>query len=311
MTIFFVNTGRRARFSVPFPAYRRNADYDNKNGTARIPPVSGGGNRANDGAADARQNGNGAQGGAVVWRRGRPDTVPAHPRQLSSLPPRLLAALARFLWSVMIRLARRCQPVSILLFVVVAAFMGGFVAFGEKVTNMEPPVIDKPADAIVVLTGGQSRIQVALDLLKQKRGQRLLISGVHPTTNERTLQHATHADSSLFDCCVDLDRTALNTAGNAEESERWIRSNGYHRVIIVTNNYHIPRSILEMSSRMKDVEFIPYPVVASLRGDHSWVTQSDALRVLFFEYVKYLGAVVRIRTANLFGIDITAAAKGL
>ncbi len=252
MTIFFVNTGRRARFSVPFPAYRRNADYDNKNGTARIPPVSGGGNRANDGAADARQNGNGAQGGAVVWRRGRPDTVPAHPRQLSSLPPRLLAALARFLWSVMIRLARRCQPVSILLFVVVAAFMGGFVAFGEKVTNMEPPVIDKPADAIVVLTGGQSRIQVALDLLKQKRGQRLLISGVHPTTNERTLQHATHADSSLFDCCVDLGRQAVDTRSNAEETAGWVRQHHYRSVRLVTSDWHMARARMELHAALDD-----------------------------------------------------------
>ncbi|MEN3398016.1 YdcF family protein, partial [Brucella melitensis] len=115
------------------------------------------------------------------------------------------------------------------------------------------------------------------------------------------LQRATHADKSLFACCIDLDRTALNTVRNAAESERWIRANDYHRVIVVTNNYHIPRSILEMSSRMKDVEFIPYPAVNGEKREQSWVAEGDTLRVLFTEYVKYLGAVVRLGSASFYG----------
>lgn len=201
----------------------------------------------------------------------------------------------------MMRMFRRFQPVSIVLFAILLAFLVGFVVFGEKVTSMQPPVIDEPADAIIVLTGGQSRIQAAVNLLKDKRGKRLLISGVHPATNEKALQRATHADQSLFDCCVDLDRSALNTIGNATESERWIRTNNYRRVILVTNNYHIPRSTLEMSYRMKDVEFIPYPVVNGERHEHSWIAEGDTLRVLFIEYVKYLGAAVRVGASGLFG----------
>ncbi len=186
-------------------------------------------------------------------------------------------------------------------FLAVIAFLGGFLVFSEKVTGMQPPVLSEPAEAIVVLTGGQSRVKAGINLLKEKRGKRLLISGVHPSTNEEALQRATHADKSLFACCIDLDRTALNTVGNAAESERWIRANDYHRVIVVTNNYHIPRSILEMSSRMKDVEFIPYPVVNGEKREQSWVAEGDTLRVLFTEYVKYLGAVVRLGSASFYG----------
>jgi len=115
------------------------------------------------------------------------------------------------------------------------------------------------------------------------------------------LQRATHTDASLFNCCVDLDRSALNTVGNATESERWIRANKYRRVIVVTNNYHIPRSILEMSSRMQDVEFVPYPVVNGEKRAHSWVAESDTLRVLFIEYIKYIGAAIRVGGAKIFG----------
>ncbi|MCE3519379.1 hypothetical protein LXJ58_32015, partial [Escherichia coli] len=75
-----------------------------------------------------------------------------------------------------------------------------------------------PADGIVVLTGGYSRIEGALDLLKNKRGKRLFISGVHPSTKRGELQRVTRGDATLFECCVDIDRSALDTIGNASES---------------------------------------------------------------------------------------------
>ncbi|WP_139974834.1 YdcF family protein [Ochrobactrum sp. CGA5] len=281
----------KTSFSPVSPTSRRNAGYDGRRDVTRIPQAPSEGHRSSDDAVAQRQTANGLSTGVVVWRRNR-RSISLHSFTIAS---------GNFLWSVMMRMFRRLQPVSIILFIVLLAFLVGFVAFGEKVTSMQPPALDQPADAIIVLTGGQSRIQAAVNLLKDKRGKRLLISGVHPATNEKTLQRATHADQSLFDCCVDLDRSALNTVGNATESERWIRTNNYRRVILVTNNYHIPRSTLEMSYRMKDVEFIPYPVVNGERREHSWVAESDTLRVLFIEYVKYLGAVVRVGATELFG----------
>ena len=289
----FSETGAfRTRFLTASPTSRRIAGHDGKGDRAQSPQAHPGGHRSNGDAVAQLRTANGLSAGDVVWRRSR-----------SGFPLHLFALASRnLMWSVMMRMFRRFQPVSIILFVILLAFLVGFVVFGEKVTSMRPAAINEPADAIIVLTGGQSRIQTAIDLLKNKRGKRLLISGVHPATSEKMLQRATHADQKLFDCCIDLDRSALNTVGNATESERWIRANNYRRVILVTNNYHIPRSALEMSYRMKDVEFIPYPVVSGERREHSWVAEGDTLRVLFTEYVKYLGAAVRVGTAELFGI---------
>ena len=216
----------------------------------------------------------------------------------------IVLASAKILWSVLHIMFRRLQPVSIALFLVMAAFVAGFVMFSEHVTTMQPPTIDKPADGIVVLTGGHARIRTALDLLREKKGQRLLISGVHAATNKQDLKRINQDDQHLFDCCIDLDRSALNTLGNATESERWIRAHGYRSVIVVTNGYHIPRSILEMSNRMKDVEFIPYPVVNGDKRPQGWIGYGDELRILLVEYVKYLGAYARAGLSNLLGIDV-------
>ena len=59
-----------------------------------------------------------------------------------------------------------------------ALFAGGFVWFAVHVSRLATPENPAEADAIIVLTGGQARLNAAIDLLKSGKGQRLLISGV-------------------------------------------------------------------------------------------------------------------------------------
>ena len=72
----------------------------------------------------------------------------------------------------------------------VAVLVAGFLIFADSVTNMRPPETVK-ADAIVVLTGGYQRIEQAIDLLKRGYGERLLISGVNPSTTAGQIRKAT------------------------------------------------------------------------------------------------------------------------
>jgi uncharacterized SAM-binding protein YcdF (DUF218 family) len=175
----------------------------------------------------------------------------------------------------------------------IVLFAGGFGWFANTVSHMTTPVDPAKADAIIVLTGGQSRLDAAMELLASGKGERLLISGVHPSASRRQLQMATGASKTLFSCCVDLDRTALDTIGNAEESAKWVESHAYGTVILVTNNYHMPRSLLEMGRLLHNARLEPYPVVNSNLEDGSWLTKPEALRVLFTEYNKYLLALAR------------------
>ncbi|MDP3899265.1 MAG: YdcF family protein, partial [Mesorhizobium sp.] len=126
------------------------------------------------------------------------------------------------------------------------AFTVGFAFFANHVGSLSTPSDPVSADAIIVLTGGQSRIDAAVDLLKNGKGKRLLISGVNPMAGRDDLRAATGGDWSLFNCCVDIDHAALDTIGNAAESAKWVRQHAYDSVILVTNNYHMPRTMLEM-----------------------------------------------------------------
>ena len=176
-------------------------------------------------------------------------------------------------------------------------FAGGFALFANHVSGLTTPQNPAAADAIIVLTGGQARIDAALDLLKSGKGERLLISGVNPSSGREVLRAATGADKKLFKCCVDIDHAALDTVGNAEESAKWVEQHAYSSVILVTNNYHMPRSLLEMHRLFATARLDPYPVVNSRLGRGGWMVKPDALRVLFTEYLKYLAAVARVVVA--------------
>jgi uncharacterized SAM-binding protein YcdF (DUF218 family) len=172
-------------------------------------------------------------------------------------------------------------------------FAAGFGLFASHISGMATPEDLPRADAIIVLTGGQARIDAGLNLLKSGKGERLLISGVNPVADRDELRAATGADKILFSCCVDIDHAALDTIGNAEESAKWVRSHQYGSVILVTNNYHMPRSLLEMGRYIGSAELQPYPVVNTRLDNGKWMTKPDALRVLFTEYNKYLLALAR------------------
>jgi uncharacterized SAM-binding protein YcdF (DUF218 family) len=185
------------------------------------------------------------------------------------------------------------------------AFVGagvGFVAFLSQLRGAEIKP-DRNADGIVVLTGGSSRVSDAMALLAGGYGRRLLISGVHPTNAASDISRSLPDNQSLLGCCVDLDRSAVNTRSNAAETQRWARDRGFRSLIVVTSNYHMPRAIVELSHAMPDVTLIPFAVVGDKWRDEPWWTSGATLRLLLSEYVKYVAAEVRVRLEDI-GIDV-------
>lgn len=170
------------------------------------------------------------------------------------------------------------------------ALAGGFLWFAAAVTRPAPAITDK-ADAIVVLTGGPDRIEDGIGLLAAGRAGRLLITGVNPDTTDEELARRHPGSGALLRCCVDLDRRARNTLGNAIETQTWVRGRGYRRVIVVTSSWHMPRTMLELGRALPDVVLMPHPVMpARLTGEHWW-REEDMLRRLLGEYVKYVAAL--------------------
>lgn len=165
-------------------------------------------------------------------------------------------------------------------------WVAGLFAFIAAVPR-EPNATVESADAIVVLTGGGNRVTQAMQLLAQNKGSRLLISGVHEDTSREELLERYSDDVAAVACCVDLDRAALDTKGNAVETRHWVESRGYKTLIVVTANYHMPRSLLEFRRAMPGVKLIPHPVFPegfSPTAEWDW---GVAGRLVVAEYLKF------------------------
>jgi len=169
----------------------------------------------------------------------------------------------------------------------------GFCWFYLNIPS-EEVTLDAKADGIVVLTGAATRIPDAIELLAVERGKRLLISGVHRDTRAREIARLTPLYSKYFSCCIDLDRSALNTFGNALETKRWAREHNFNSLIVVTSNWHMQRSIAELKHQLPDVTLIAFPVISPRVKDEPWWSNIDTARLLFAEYLKYLLALARM-----------------
>ena len=177
---------------------------------------------------------------------------------------------------------------------VAALICGGFAWFVWHVPA-EEIALERNADGIVVLTGGASRIEDAIELLSAGRGKRLLISGVHPTTSTAEIARINPRYQRLVSCCIDLDHSAINTVGNAIETRRWVHDRGFSSLIVVTSAYHMPRTMAELKRQMPEIELLPYPVVTDKLRNEPWWSSAPTARLILSEYAKYVVAQLRMR----------------
>ena len=169
----------------------------------------------------------------------------------------------------------------------------GFAWFLARVPG-EDTALDRRAEGIVALTGGAARINDAIELLAAERGRRLLITGVNPTTHTAELARLTPQYRKLFECCIDLDRSAMNTIGNAVETRRWARARGFRSLLVVTSAYHMPRAIAELAHELPDVTLIEFPVWTERQKSEPWWSNEATARLVISEYLKFVYAVVRM-----------------
>jgi len=178
-----------------------------------------------------------------------------------------------------------------------AAWLAGLVWF----TSMLPTGIEdatRPADAIVVLTGGSGRISAGLDLLAAGQARKLFISGVGPAVDVQELLRVSQRPATELECCVALGHQAGSTLGNAVETAGWMQDNGLHSLRLVTAAYHMPRSLLHFRRAMPDIEIIPHPVFSENFRQDDWWRWPGSANLIVTEYSKYLIALVYDRRAK-------------
>jgi uncharacterized SAM-binding protein YcdF (DUF218 family) len=161
----------------------------------------------------------------------------------------------------------------------------GGVVFVMHVMRMQP--YQGQAEAIVVLTGGQGRVETGLSLLAANKARHLLISGAHASVDVASLLKLKGYDKTLMQQ-IDLGKAAKDTLGNAAETMAWVKKHHIQSLIIVTAHYHMPRTLMHLGLQLPDVALYPYPVVPSLFLNPNWYQDKTSWQFLISEYIKLL-----------------------
>lgn len=165
----------------------------------------------------------------------------------------------------------------------------GLGLFVYKFTSYTSINATQKLDAVIVLTGGQKRIEQGLLIVESDKADQLYISGVNSVVSVDEILSVQDERFSSLECCIEIGVEASDTVGNALEIRSWIRNKRYKAIYLVTSHYHMPRAILEVSMANPDLKIYPQVVIS----DEFQFNRMDILKLVFFEYNKYLVTFVK------------------
>lgn len=215
--------------------------------------------------------------------------------------------------------ARSCTRrwLTMLMLFLLLVWLPGLIWFYQQIPQENDyPESDVATDAIIVLTGGMGRVEAGLQLLQDGKAKILLISGVDKDVRPQEIvaEYGIDTQNPLLangQTRIVLDYGPRDTVGNAQETARWMRENGYKSLRLVTSSYHLPRSMMEFRHAMPEMVILPTPVFPEWDAlDKVVLVSRGSLRLIFIEYHKYMlrklyyalpqaWQVIASRTSNL------------
>jgi len=166
-------------------------------------------------------------------------------------------------------------------------------------------VADTKVGALVVLTGGEDRVEYGLTMLADGMAPVLFISGVgaKATEEEMLSSHATaNVRERIYEAGAEiiLDHEAKSTVSNADQAANFIRKRGITTIRLITANYHMKRSMREFRNAIPEITILADPVFPSGFRRDEWWQHENTRRLVFSEFHKYFAVLLRdwIRPAS-------------
>ena len=188
----------------------------------------------------------------------------------------------------MLKKIRRYALIAIILLLFL--WSAGLCFFGVKINSYNVDFTTK-TDAVIVLTGGRNRIIEGIKIINAHLADRLFISGVSADVTLDDIEKS-HNIKITNPEMVELGYNAANTIENASEISDWIENNDIESVRLITSNYHIPRSIEELSVYPLNATVLIHPVYSEKVSAQWWKTKGTR-KLIISEYNKFLYAYVR------------------
>ncbi|MBN9542706.1 MAG: YdcF family protein [Alphaproteobacteria bacterium] len=187
----------------------------------------------------------------------------------------------------------RIKILILFLQVLSVAFIIGFFVFVRNIDEISHEKFSyKGFDCIIVFTGGKGRIDAGLDIHKKYKSEKMLISGVWEGTSLSDIKKINDIKSKHVN--VHMGYFATKTIENAVESDFWASFQGCKNNLIITSDYHVPRSNYLMKIKAKSMKYKMKGINAENFKIAKWWDFPGTFKLIFTEYLKYIITVCMV-----------------
>ncbi len=171
-----------------------------------------------------------------------------------------------------------------LLFILILFSAGQFL-----VLNQDP----KKVDVIVVLSGGEGRLEKGIELYKRGYAKKIIVSnGLADNLWERAV-------TLLPRQSIILEEKADSTYESAVYVKKIMKQYHYHSAMLVSSDYHMRRVKYNFDRVYKDKQDeLIYVSIATAYNPKTWWMSKHNVGVTISEYVKIIG-----NTFGVYGMD--------
>lgn len=156
---------------------------------------------------------------------------------------------------------------------------------------LSPQQDSKPADAIVVVSGGQTttRAQKGIELYEADMAPKLIFSGAaidDGPSNAREMKRQALADG-VPPSAITIDEVSQNTYENAEGTKKLLEQTGAKSIILVSSPYHLRRAKITFEKVLgPDYTVIPVASFDNRWSKSAWWSNPFGLRITISELFK-------------------------
>ena len=166
-----------------------------------------------------------------------------------------------------------------------------FISLFNFIFNIEKNYITKiNVNNIVVLTGNAGRLTVGLKLMDYDIKSRMLITGVAKGVKYSDIIKNKYPSKDR----IDLGYNAKNTLGNSLEVFGWLKKHNIKDIILVTDNWHMQRTLLLFKALMPNKNIYPYALSSINFTLKDYIQFNKKTFFIYEEHIKYIIAHVQV-----------------
>ena len=160
-----------------------------------------------------------------------------------------------------------------------------FMSFINFLFNVDKNfMVKNNINNIVVLTGNAGRLTVGLKLMENDIKSRMLITGVAKAVKYSDIIKNKYLSKDR----IDLGYDAKNTLGNALEVSVWLNKHNINDIILITDNWHMQRTLLLFKALMPNREIYPYAIKSIHFSLKDYVRFNNKTFFIYKEHIKYI-----------------------